>query len=298
MKRNCPNLHCQNYKNSQFIIKAGTFKRKDDSRIIQRFKCKICNVRFCTSTGRLEYRQNKRRVNYQLYKLLCSGVSMRRSAILLNIHRTTVKRKLYYLGEKARLKNKKLNDKLKESKVTHLQIDDLITKENSKLKPLSVSIAVDADRRYILGAVVSKIPAFGHLAKEGKKKYPRKCDHKNGLEQLFTELKDVVHPNAMIYSDEHKKYPEFVSKYFSKAQHERFKSERGCVAGLGELKKVRFDPLFAINHTCAMLRANINRLVRKTWCTTKDPRRLQDHLDIFISFYNNEYLKMRGITPI
>ena len=188
--------------------------------------------------------------------------------------------------------------KFKKYKVTHLQIDDLITKENSKLKPLSVSIAVDADRRYILGAVVSKIPAFGHLAKEGKKKYPRKCDHKNGLEQLFTELKDVIHPNAMIYSDEHKKYPEFVSKYFSKAQHERFKSERGCVAGLGELKKVRFDPLFAINHTCAMLRANINRLVRKTWCTTKDPRRLQDHLDIFISFYNNEYLKKRGITPI
>jgi len=124
MKRNCPNSTCQNYQNSEFIIKAGTFKRKDDSRVIQRFKCKICNTRFSTSTGKLEYRQNKRRVNYQLYKLLCSGVSMRRSSMLLNIHRTTVKRKLFYLGEKARIKNNKLHSKLKTNKVTNLQFDD------------------------------------------------------------------------------------------------------------------------------------------------------------------------------
>ncbi|HXH76731.1 MAG TPA: hypothetical protein VNJ08_17305, partial [Bacteriovoracaceae bacterium] len=65
----------------------------------------------------------------------------------------------------------------------------------------------------------------------------------------------------------------------------------------GELKKVRFDPLFMVNHTCALLRANVNRLIRKTWCTTKDPARLKDHLDVFVYYYNEILLK-KALTPL
>ncbi|MCP4050867.1 MAG: transposase, partial [bacterium] len=75
------------------------------------------------------------------------------------------------------------------------------------------------------------------------------------------------------------------------ASHEKSKGEKGCVAGQGELKKVRIDPLFAINHTLAMLRANINRLVRKTWCTTKKPERLLDHLAIYTWFHNTKLIQ-------
>jgi hypothetical protein len=55
-----------------------------------------------------------------------------------------------------------------------------------------------------------------------------------------------------------------MSGYLPKAKHTTFPSERGCVVGQGELKKVNFYPLFIVNHTCAMMRANINRLIRKT----------------------------------
>jgi transposase-like protein len=291
MKRNCPNLNCDYYQKNDFIIKDGKYKRVSDSKTIQRFRCKNCKKKFSASTGTLEYNQKKRRINSPLFKLISSGISQRRAALILGVHRKTIIRKFQYLGEKSRVKNKKLQEKLKK-KVTHMQFDDLVTKECSKLKPLSVSIAVDANQRYILGAKVSSLRAFGHLAKKGRERYPdRKNTHKEGLFNLFEQVKSLVDENALIRSDEHKFYPEFVQRYFPSAKHETFKSERGCIAGQGELKKVNFDPLFAINHTCAMLRANLNRLVRKTWCTTKDPERLQDHLDIFISFYNFYYLK-------
>jgi len=101
----------------------------------------------------------------------------------------------------------------------------------------------------------------------------------------------------LVKSDEHTLYPSFVSAYLPQAKHLAFKSERGCVAGQGELKKVQYDPLFIINHTCALLRANINRLIRKTWCTTKDPARLKDHLDVFMYFYNYHLLK-KALTPM
>jgi len=36
---------------------------------------------------------------------------------------------------------------------------------------------------------------------------------------------------------------------------------------------------------------NINRLIRRTWCSTKDPQMLKHHLDIFITYHNQEILK-------
>ncbi len=294
MKRLCPNTSCVC---PNHIIRDGTYYRKDDSKIIQRLCCKTCGTRFSSATFNPTYRQKKRRVNPLILKLLSSGVSIRRSAILLGINRKTVERKLPFLAERCRRLQNREMQKLK-GRVFNIQIDDLITKENSKLKPLSVSIAVDDDRRLILGAEVSRIPAFGHLAKLGVKKYgPRKDEHYDGLTRLFQKISPIVSEEVQIKSDEHQRYPGFISAYLPKAKHLTFPSERGCVAGLGELKKIHFDPLFIINHTCAMLRANINRLIRKTWCTTKDPKRLKDHLDLFIYFYNQNLLS-RALTPL
>ena len=232
-----------------------------------------------------------------ILKLLSSGVSIRRTAILLGINRNTVEKKLPFLAERCRRLHNREIQKLR-GRFFNIQLDDLITKENSKLKPLSVSIAVDDDRRLILAAEVSRIPAFGHLAKLAVRKYgPRKDEHYDGLTRLFQKISPIVSEEVQVKSDEHQRYPGFISAYLPKAKHLTFPSERGCIAGQGELKKVQFDPLFIINHTCAMLRANINRLIRKTWCTTKNPERLKDHLDLFIYFYNQNLLK-KALTPL
>ena len=288
MKRICPNLHCAFPEN---IIRDGTFRRQDDSKIIQRFRCKSCRLRFSSATLSDAYKQKRRRINYPLLKLLASGMSMRRSAIFLGVNKRTVERRLPYLGKKCRELNRKSLMKFK-GRIHNIQLDDLITKENSKLKPLSVSVAVDENNRRILATEVSQIPSFGHLAKIAVQKYgERKDEHFEGLTRLFQRIAPVVSPEVIVKSDEHQRYPGFISTYLPHSKHFTFKSERACVAGQGELKKVSFDPLFIVNHTCAMLRGNINRLIRKTWCTTKDPARLRDHLEVFTYFYNEVYLR-------
>ena len=294
MRRICPNPNCAC---PIFVIKDGKFKRKDDSKIIQRYRCKTCLARFSSATFSFAYRHKKRRVNAPLAKLFASGVSQRRAAVLMGVHHKTVELKFLAIARLARRKNEELLHKFK-ARVFNAQLDDLITKENSKLKPLSVSIVVDEDRRLILGTKVSSIPAFGHLADIARKKYgPRKDNHAQKLRELFSEVAPLISREVVIKSDEHKFYPSAIREFFPRSKHLQFKSERGCIAGQGELKKVGFDPLFVINHTCAMLRANINRLIRKTWCTTKNPHRLQDHLDIFTYFYNRQLLK-RYLTPL
>jgi transposase-like protein len=294
MKRICPNPDCAS---PEFVIRDGKYRRFEDAKWIQRFRCKGCGLRFSSATFSDAYRQKKRRVNLPLLKLLASGVSLRRSALLLCVNRKTVERKLPLLAQRCRRLNRRHLENLK-GRIHNIQIDDLITKENSKLKPLSVSVAVDEDRRLILALEVSQIPAFGHLSRQAIKKYgTRKDEHFEGLTRLFQTITPSLSVEVRVKSDEHQRYPGFISAYLPKAKHLTFKSERACVAGQGELKKVHFDPLFIVNHTCAILRANVNRLIRKTWCTTKDPLRLKDHLDIFMYFHNH-YLLEKALTPL
>ncbi len=63
---------------------------------------------------------------------------------------------------------------------------------------------------------------------------------------------------------------------------------------VGELKKVGFDPIFSLNHTYAMFRAHLSRLIRKTWNTTKKPDRLADHLAIYALIHNQRLLAKAG----
>lgn len=212
---------------------------------------------------------------------------MRRSARHLNVHYMTVQRKLVYLARKSRQTNEEFLQFLKSQPVKHLQFDDLITSVHTKLKPLSISIAIDADSRAILGAKVSQIPAFGHLAELSRRKYGRrKNEHEQKLNELFSEIAESIHPYSRIESDEHRLYLPAVIRFFPLSDYRQYKGEKGCVAGQGELKKVQRDPLFMINHTCAMFRANINRLIRRTWCTSKKEEMLENHIQIYICYHN------------
>ena len=289
MKLQCPRDSCHNQSS---FVKDGHYFRKSDSKYIQRYRCKDCGKR--TSTAQLSqcFGQKKRTVNPLIEALYCSKMSMRRIAIVLGVDKKTVARKFIFLGMKARKFNAKyLSENFKDS-VSSLQFDDLITKEKTKMKPLSVSVSVDAKTRKILSLQVSKIPAFGHLAASARKKYgKRENQHKQGLLKMFEDIKPLVREDALIQSDEHSSYPEFVRNYFPKAEYKRYKGGRGCVAGHGELKKLTRDPLFFLNHTCAMLRDNISRLARRSWCVTQNVECLQLHLDLYMKYHNTVLTK-------
>lgn len=267
------------------IVRYGHYYRKSDRKWIQRLKCTLCLKHFSQASNSPCFGQNKRHLNYQILKLLVSGCSQRRIAWLLKTRRLTVARKLAFLGLQARHFN--VSHRLKFQQVSELQFDDLETIEHTKLKPLSVTLAVEKHSRRILGFEVSRMPAKGLLAKRARKKYgPRVDERTQGRERLFRRIKPHILPTANIESDENPHYPEVLRSHLPHCRHQTFKGQRGCVAGQGELKAVKFDPLFSLNHTCAMLRANINRLFRKTWCTTKRLQPLIDHIEIYVMFHN------------
>lgn len=236
MKKGCPNLHCLSYQSKKDIVRDGSYFRKNDSRYIRRFKCKCCGKRFSASSGTLEFNQKKRRINFAFFKLYCSGVSIRRSAKILGVNKNTIPRKIEYLAKKARLSQSKFLEALKDNPLDHIQFDDLITKEHTKLKPLSVSTCVDPHSRKILSADVSKIPSFGQLAHISRKKYGyRKSTHMEVMNKVFFKITPSLSKNVRIDTDEHKHYPILIKKHLPYSTHNQYLSKRGSLIGQGEV---------------------------------------------------------------
>ena len=271
----------------KMIQKFGFYRRKSDSKTIQRYKCLRCNHTFSAACNDPAYNQNKRRLNYKVFVGLASLNSIRRMARTYHTTRKTIARKLEFLGICSKKKHRK-EIKTLTYQANHIQFDEIHTIEHTKCKPYVVSVAVCVESRKILGMVGATAPASGQLAKIAYKKYGFRPDkRRQALMQLFEQIKPTVHTNTRFSSDKHPYYKQIVKHYYPNAIYRQVKGSKACVAGQGELKKAGKDPLFCINHTFAMLRANINRLIRKTWCTTKDPAMLMHHLYVYMRVHNS-----------
>ena len=283
MRPHCVKCKLKDEISTDFVL-FGKFYRNSDSEWVQRYRCLKCKSSFSSATFNACFRQKKRNKNEILRKLLCSGVSQRRAARILSLHRVTVSRKFAFLALEAMFHFRSGN--VMHSKAKVIEFDDLETFEHTKCKPLSVTLAVESGTRRILGVEVSEMPARGLLVKKAKK-YGRRLDCRyQARERLFGWIKDLVEPGAVIKSDSNPHYGPSVAKHFPESPHKRYEGKRGSLGGQGELKKVRFDPLFSLNHTCAKLRADINRLFRRTWCTTKRKNQLYAHLILYANYHN------------
>lgn len=283
--------HTHSSLTSHPVVRKGFYRRKSDSKRIPRFYCQSCRKSFSSAYFSPSYRQKKRMINPEVFRLHGSCMTQRRMARLLRVNRKTIARKLIFLGSQAQLEQERYLEArlVRGSRVEHLQFDEMESFERSKCLPLSIPLAVEADTRKILGFRVAKMPAKGPLAEISRKKYgPREDQRAEAARSLFTQIAPLIHPKAIITSDQNPKYPSWIKPHFPKAKHISVKGRRGCVVGQGELKSGGFDPLFSLNHTAAMLRANISRLVRRTWCTTKRIDRLVAHIALYVQYHNQK----------
>ena len=256
---------------------------------IRRYKCLDCGRGFSDASFTREYRQRKRHINHPLYELLVSAVSMRRAASVLRVARKTVERRLPYLALVAEDHQSVLLTKI--PSVTSAHFDDMESWIHTKLKPVSIPLVVEHPTRLILSFDVVSMPAKGRLAKTALAKYGHRADHrKRGWSSTLTHLSKVASTKITITSDSHKMYPEQIRKKIPTASHVQVLSRRGCVVGQGELKRGGFDPIFSLNHTAAMFRANVNRLARRTWCTSKKAQNLKRHMSIYVLWHNETIL--------
>ena len=282
---------CLVCKSRHNVIKRGFFIRKSDSKKIQVYKCKTCSKSFSEQTFSFDYYLKKRYLNQKIFRLISKGNSQRGIALILDIKAEAVALRIKKF---AALAKKYIQKMRKDEDLSEIFFDEMESFEHTKCKPLTMPIAVNPKNRKILALGVGKIAAKGLLAEISRKKYGvRKCERKRKLTEMLTEIKNSQKGNIKFSTDESPHYPKLIKKICPESLHIQHKGKRGCVVGQGELKASGRDPLFSLNHTYAMVRDNIKRLSRRTWCTTKKINMLENILYIYAYFHNQVIDKLK-----
>ena len=271
----------------------GRFWRHDDAQSIQRYRCKSCGKCHSSATHSPTYRQRRRRLNRLIEVDIASSTAQRRIALKHGCARKTVARKIAFLAQQARQKTAAWLDA--HGPFTHVQWDELLSFEHTRLKPLSVAVMSSVGDRCILAYGVAPIPASGLIAKRATEKYGRRRNLSASMRtRVLNAASTHLSPSVLIESDEHPRYGAEIKQALPQASHLQHHSVRGSLTGQGELKRTGFDPLFPINHTLAMLRDNIKRLARRTWCTTKRASALDDIMAIYVHYHNTQLIPRKA----
>ncbi len=286
----CP--HCES--ESRSLIKYGSYYRTSDKIYVRRYQCKVCKKTCSRTTGQPNRYQKRQDINRKFILLYCSNVSLRRIAKILRVSRSTVERRFLYYGFKAieqlRLQQLLLHELY--GPISQVQFDEMETFEHTKLKPVTMPIAVESGSRFILGFDCAQIAAKGLLAEKSIQKYgKRKSFKRKSIKDVLTHIKPSLKPAPIFRTDESPHYPSLIKSVYPNSKHYAYRGKRGCVVGQGELKKTEHDPLFSINHTCATYRGNTSRLIRRTWCTTKKIERLKLHMAMTSVWHNKDIFR-------
>ena len=213
-------------------IKHGFYHRAEDSQSIQCYRCKACGTCHSSATHSPTYRQKRRRLNRQIEADLASSTSERRIALKLRCARKTVARKIEVLADQAREKAARwLSER---GPFEHVQFDELISFEHTRLKPLSVAVMSVVGERCILGVGVAQIPASGSIARRSREKYGLRRDMSHSMrKRVLRSCAPHLTPLVRIDTDEHQRYRHEIRQSLPGAAHQQYPSIRGSLTGLG-----------------------------------------------------------------
>lgn len=292
--------------------RRGSFRRRCDLRLVQRYQCQRCKRYFSDQTFRLDYRHRRPELNEPIYRALISKVTLRQVARTLGCKSELVARRLVLFGAQARRMHQRL---LRQATTRALlaehpkglgrfQLDELETFEHNRLlKPLTAPVLIHEHSLFVLDLRVASLPCRGRLS-------PRNQEKKRALESAHGKRRNGSSPavracltslgqllqrapdRAELVFDRKSSYPGLVRSVLGRTFATTTISSRaprdyGCA-------------LFEINHTLAGLRDGLSRLVRRNWATTKRAERLELHLWVWALWRNcvrSVTNKLRRLTP-
>jgi transposase-like protein len=294
----CPRAACPSWFTQRFRWRRkGYFRRRCDGRLVQRFVCLECRRFFSIQTFRLDYRLHKPHLHLTLFRDFVSKMTMRQSARTLGCTRRTVAHRLRLLGKHcrafhaARLEHARSRGGMRGV----FQLDELESFEHSRrLQPITVPMLIERSSYFVVHAESAPLAARGRLSpalRAKKDERERKLGKRRSrsvlaVRRTFEMLARVHAANACVelQTDRKKSYVGAARRTLGPlVRHRRYSSKA---------RRDYRNPLFPINHTFAMLRDGISRLVRRSWAASKLRERLELHMWIWIVYRNY----VRGIT--
>ena len=292
----CPNPACPSNHGRAFSFhRRGFYHRKCDGKRVAQFQCRACHKYGSSQTFRVNYRFRRPELDVLVASHLVSKTTIRQTARILGCRRETVETRLARFGIHGWVYHTKqlLGLRAKGGLTGDFQLDELETFEaDRRLSPVTLPVLIHQDSRLILHATAGSMAARGNLTAydesrriEREKVTGRRTSESAAcVTECFKLLKDlVVEPTrSTLKTDEKQLYASLLRRMDLPIRHERT---------ISTAPRTTRNPLFPINHTLAMLRDGVSRLVRRNWGASKMRQRLTLHLGLYIAWKN--YVRRR-----
>jgi transposase-like protein len=275
----------------------GSYTRKCDGRTVPRFDCDVCKRSFSVQTFRVNYRLHRPELMAPLFDAFVSKTTQRQAARTILCRRDTVRRYLLRLAEHSRDFHGAVLDRAEDRGGVRgrFQLDELETfEQNRRLKPVTMPLLIEASTRFALHGEAAPLPARGGLSdrmlekklEQDTKEGVRTSGSRAAVKQCFTVLARVAIKTSVveITTDMKSSYATVLEETMPGRYVHHTCSSR--------VERSTSNPLFAINHTFAMVRDGMSRLVRRSWGASKERSWLAHHLWIWIAYRNY----IRGFT--
>lgn len=289
----CPLRHCPAFQSGAPFPwqRKGTYRRKCDGLRVQRYRCLTCHMGFSSQTFRVDYRLHKPELHFAVFDAFVSKVTQRQSARTLACTRKTIRHRLILLARQSRDFHSAVLERArhKGGLPGDFQLDELETFEHSRrLAPVTMPVLIELHSYFVVHAAVGALPARGNLRPGDVQKKlarealhgPRLCESRAAVDSCFKVLGDHVarDRHLVVSTDRKSSYPRILAARLpSTYTHARHSSTA---------TRTRHNPLFPINHTLAMARDGLSRLVRRSWGVSKERKWLELHAWIWIAYRN------------
>jgi hypothetical protein len=259
--------------------------------VVRRFHCHVCNRSFSVQTFRVDYRLKRPGLTAPIFDDFVSKVTQRQSARTLGTTRHTVRRRLLLLArhaldfQNAVLKRAGARRSLR----GHFQLDELETFElDRRLRPVTMPVLIHERSRFVVYVAAAALAARGNLRPgdlERKRRIEavegvRRSGSRRVVKRCFRVLarSHGADGTTVVVTDQKSSYAtalaEAMTGPYAHATHS------------GKAAKSVENPLWPINHTLAMVRDGLSRLVQRTWGVTKERWWLARHAWIWIAYRN------------
>jgi hypothetical protein len=271
--------------------RKGAYLRKCDGRVVQRFRCLTCRRFFSVQTFRVDYRLHKPTLHFALLDAFVSKVTQRQAARTLACTRKTVRHRLLLLARHSKAFHVAVLERVrrKGGLTGEFQLDELETYEHSRrLAPVTMPVLIEQHSYFVVHVEAAALPARGNLRpadlekKRQREKVsgPRRGGSRQAVDRCFEVLGRCVTPGRRVpvATDRKSSYGPLLARRLSGVcAHARHSSTA---------ERTRLNPLFQINHTLAMMRDGLSRLVRRTWAASKQRQWLAVHAWVWIAYRN------------
>jgi len=299
LPRACPKRECPSHATEPFRFqRKGTFDRKVDLRVVQRFQCLVCRKGFSSQTFRVDYRLHKPWLPLCVFQSLVSKTTLRQTARNLACKLDTALHHLALLGQHSREVHQAFLARHVRSggwKEGVFQLDELETFEvDRRLFPLTVPILIHKKTRFVVHADTGTLPARGNLTERDRKRKEayeklrgrRVSQSREATQRCFEALRGALAANAAfdVQTDEKCIYRPILREVFQRQIRHQWVNSK--------VERNRSNLLFPINNVLAQSRDNLSRLVRRNWGHSKLERNLRWHLWAWMLYRN--YVRERS----